>query len=75
MINGLAALSAATLIAAEQSSGQPPEPHVAEPVRLAADCICIASASAKVCYGSCDRCVWKYNNGCSEWNGVLNERL
>lgn len=20
-------------------------------------------------YGKCDRCVWKYNGGCSEWNG------
>ena len=23
----------------------------------------------KKCYGKCDRCVWKYNGGCSEWNG------
>ena len=21
-------------------------------------------------YGKCDRCVWKKNGGCSEWNGV-----
>lgn len=21
----------------------------------------------KWCYGRCDRCVWKYNGGCSEW--------
>nr|DAJ43141.1 MAG TPA: Mitochondrial import inner membrane translocase-Propeller Helix-Turn-Helix Intramolecular.5A [Caudoviricetes sp.]DAY58054.1 MAG TPA: Mitochondrial import inner membrane translocase-Propeller Helix-Turn-Helix Intramolecular.5A [Caudoviricetes sp.] len=21
----------------------------------------------KPCYGKCDRCVWKYNGGCSEW--------
>nr|DAG63105.1 MAG TPA: Mitochondrial import inner membrane translocase-Propeller Helix-Turn-Helix Intramolecular.5A [Caudoviricetes sp.] len=21
----------------------------------------------KSCYGKCDRCVWKYNGGCSEW--------
>ena len=21
----------------------------------------------KRCYGKCDRCVWKYNGGCSEW--------
>lgn len=20
----------------------------------------------KECYGKCDRCVWKYNGGCSE---------
>ena len=19
------------------------------------------------CYGKCDKCVWKYNGGCSEW--------
>lgn len=23
----------------------------------------------KICYGLCERCVWKYNGGCSEWNG------
>lgn len=23
--------------------------------------------SLKPCYGKCDRCVWKYNSGCSEW--------
>ena len=23
----------------------------------------------KPCYGKCERCVWKYNGGCSEWNG------
>lgn len=23
----------------------------------------------KPCYGKCDRCIWKYNGGCSEWNG------
>ena len=22
----------------------------------------------KPCYGKCERCVWKYNGGCSEWN-------
>ena len=22
----------------------------------------------KPCYGLCERCVWKYNGGCSEWN-------
>lgn len=21
----------------------------------------------KWCFGLCDRCVWKYNGGCSEW--------
>ena len=21
----------------------------------------------KDCYGLCDRCVWMYNGGCSEW--------
>lgn len=23
----------------------------------------------KSCYGKCDRCVWRDNGGCSEWNG------
>lgn len=23
----------------------------------------------KLCYGKCDRCVWRDNGGCSEWNG------
>ena len=23
----------------------------------------------KPCYGKCNSCVWKYNGGCSEWNG------
>lgn len=23
----------------------------------------------KSCYGLCDRCAWKRNGGCSEWNG------
>ena len=23
----------------------------------------------KKCYGKCDRCVWKNNGDCSEWNG------
>ena len=23
----------------------------------------------KLCYGKCELCVWKYNGGCSEWNG------
>ena len=23
----------------------------------------------KVCYGLCEQCAWKYNGGCSEWNG------
>lgn len=23
----------------------------------------------KPCYGKCELCVWKYNGGCSEWNG------
>lgn len=23
----------------------------------------------KLCYGKCDKCVWKDNGGCSEWNG------
>ena len=28
----------------------------------------------KPCYGKFDNCVWKKNNGCSEWNGVkVNE--
>ena len=24
----------------------------------------------KPCYGKCERCVWFYNGGCSEWNGM-----
>ena len=24
----------------------------------------------KNCYGRCDRCVWRDNGGCSEWNGL-----
>ena len=28
----------------------------------------------KPCYGKCDRCVWKYNGGCSEWDKrLINE--
>lgn len=29
----------------------------------------------KPCYGLCDRCIWKKNGGCSEWNdlGVNDE--
>ena len=30
----------------------------------------------KICYGKCDRCAWKTNGGCSEWNGyggVIND--
>ena len=23
----------------------------------------------KPCYGKCKSCAWKYNGGCSEWNG------
>ena len=23
----------------------------------------------KPCYGKCESCAWKYNGGCSEWNG------
>ena len=23
----------------------------------------------KPCYGKCNLCIWKYNGGCSEWNG------
>lgn len=23
----------------------------------------------KPCFGKCDRCIWKENGGCSEWNG------
>ena len=23
----------------------------------------------KPCFGKCELCVWKYNGGCSEWNG------
>lgn len=22
----------------------------------------------KPCYGKCDKCVWRTNGGCSEWN-------
>ena len=27
----------------------------------------------KPCFGKCDRCIWKENGGCSEWNGVDND--
>ena len=27
----------------------------------------------KPCYGKCERCVWFYNGGCSEWNGTKEE--
>lgn len=27
----------------------------------------------KPCYGKCDRCVWRDNGGCSEWNGWEDE--
>ena len=30
-------------------------------------------AELKPCYGRCDRCVWKDNGGCSEWNGFKDE--
>ena len=37
---------------------------------------CIANVDGKCavpdlkpCYGKCKSCVWKYNGGCSEWNG------
>ena len=29
------------------------------------------SKTHKPCYGKCERCVWKYNGGCSEWNLIL----
>lgn len=29
----------------------------------------------KPCFGKCDRCVWRNNGGCSEWNGYAGERL
>lgn len=28
----------------------------------------------KSCYGKCDRCIWKENGGCSEWNGYKNTK-
>ena len=28
----------------------------------------------KTCYGKCDRCVWRDNGGCSEWNGWCEEK-
>lgn len=30
-----------------------------------------AEALHKHCYGLCVRCVWRYNGGCSEWNGWM----
>lgn len=24
----------------------------------------------KKCYGKCERCVWLYNGGCSEWRKI-----
>ena len=29
----------------------------------------------KQCFGKCDRCVWKYNGGCSEWNGWRERKM
>ena len=29
----------------------------------------------KKCYGKCEQCAWKYNGGCSEWNGYVEEVL
>ena len=29
----------------------------------------------KKCYGKCEKCIWKYNGGCSEWNGCLMENV
>ena len=26
-------------------------------------------AELKQCFGMCEKCAWKYNGGCSEWNG------
>lgn len=23
----------------------------------------------KICFGLCSHCAWRYNGGCSEWNG------
>lgn len=25
---------------------------------------------SKPCYGKCERCIWFYNGGCSEWNAA-----
>ncbi len=27
------------------------------------------SVKDKLCYGKCPRCVWRWNGGCSEWQG------
>ena len=27
----------------------------------------------KPCYGLCSRCVWRYNGGCSMWNGWCDD--
>ena len=29
----------------------------------------------KPCYGKCERCVWKYNGGCSEWRRNNNGKV
>lgn len=29
----------------------------------------ITLPNLKPCYGKCNLCIWKYNGGCSEWNG------
>lgn len=26
-------------------------------------------------YGLCERCVWKRNGGCSEWNGTAQKEI
>lgn len=29
----------------------------------------VQTHNLKPCYGKCNLCIWKYNGGCSEWNG------
>ena len=27
----------------------------------------------KQCFGQCEKCAWKFNGGCSEWNGYVKQ--
>jgi len=35
----------------------------------------LALSRQKLCFGMCDLCVWKGNDGCAEWNGYERELL
>ena len=41
----------------------------AEPVKHGRTCRSIKAVTAmhKPCYGKCNRCMWRWNGGCNEW--------